>query len=356
MVCLFNREADLLTTAMPFNPEKEEDFLLNEYFIQWAMHPNEESDRFWKSWMEKNPNKTVLLKRAKETLQSFKPVEYHMDEAAGEQLLNNILLRNHQRTSRNIPNRRKSLLRPWAVAASLFFIVGLTSVWLYYNSQPLAPAAIPEQKWLTKTTVNGAKLTFKLPDGSLVRLNANSSITFPAEFADSLREVRLDGQAFFEVEKNPAAPFMVKTDLLQVEVLGTSFDVLAYRDGSEQRVALASGEVSVSSEDGLREVLHPLEMLSYSKEKKEMIKEVFDPKKVLGWKEGIIHFENTSFPEVFKTLERWYGVEISIHANIKFKGRFNGRFDNQSLENVLTGIAYSEGFQFRIDGSRVEIY
>src|SRR5690606_14644787 len=111
---------------MPFNPEKEEDFLLNEYFIQWAMHPNEESDRFWKSWMEKNPDKTVLLKRAKETLQSFKPVEYQMDEAAGEQLLNNILLRNQERTSRNIPNRRKSLLRPWAVAASLFFIVGLT--------------------------------------------------------------------------------------------------------------------------------------------------------------------------------------------------------------------------------------
>lgn len=341
---------------MPFNPEKEEDFLLNEYFIQWAMHPNEESDRFWKSWMEKNPDKTVLLKRAKETLQSFKPVEYQMDEAAGEQLLNNILLRNHQRTSRNIPNRRKSHLRPWAVAASLFFIVGVTAVWLYFNSQPSAPAAIQEQKWLTKATGNGMKLTFKLPDGSMVRLNANSSITFPEEFADSLREVRLDGQAFFEVEKNTDAPFLVKTDLLQVKVLGTSFDVLAYPDEPKQRVALATGEVSVYSEDGLQEVLHPLEMLSYSKEKKEMVKEVFDPMKVLGWKEGIIHFENTSFPEVLKTLERWYGVEISIRPSVKFKGRFNGRFDNQSLENVLRGIAYSEGFQFRIDGSRVEIY
>src|SRR5690606_29687693 len=113
---------------MPFNPEKEEDFLLNEYFIQWAMHPNEESDRFWKSWMEKNPDKTILLKRAKETLQSFKPVEYRMAEAASEQLLNNILLRNQKRTVKNSPSRRKSHLPTWAVAASLFFLISLTAV------------------------------------------------------------------------------------------------------------------------------------------------------------------------------------------------------------------------------------
>lgn len=356
MVRLFNREADLLTTAMPFNPGKEEDFLLNEYFIQWAMHPNEESDRFWKSWMEKNPEKTVLLKRAKETLQSFKPVEYRMAEAASEQLLNNILLRNHEETGKNILIRRKSNFPTWAVAASLFFFISLAALWMYFASPPLEPSTVPTQKWLTKATVNGTKLTFKLPDGSLVRLNANSSITFPEEFTDSLREVRLDGQAFFEVEKNPNAPFLVKTDLLNVEVLGTTFDVLAYPNESKQRVALATGEVSVYSEDGLREVLHPLEMLSYSKEKKEMVKEVFEPRKVLGWKEGIIHFENTSFPEVFKTLERWYGVELLIHPSIKFKGRFNGRFDNQSLENVLTGLAYSEGFRFQIDGNQVEIY
>lgn len=340
---------------MPFNPEKEEDFLSNEYFIQWALHPNKESDRFWKNWMEKNPDKTVLLKRAKETLQSFKPVEYQMDEAISEQLLNNILLRNQKGTGNHIP-RKKSNLATWAVAASLFLALGLTAVWMYFTSPSLEPSMVPAQKWITKSTVKGAKLTFKLPDGSLVRLNANSSITFPQEFTDSLREVRLDGQAFFEVEKNQDAPFLVKTGLLEVEVLGTSFDVLAYPDESKQRIALATGEVSVSSEDGLREILHPLEMLSYSKEKKEMVKEVFDPRKVLGWKEGIIHFESTSFQEVFKTLERWYGVEISVHPNTKFKGRFNGRFDNQSLENVLTGIAYSEGFQFQIDGNQVEIY
>src|SRR5690606_18098805 len=340
---------------MPFNPEKEEDFLLNEYFIQWAMHPNEESDRFWKNWMDKNPDKTSLLKRAKETLRSFKPVEYQMDDAASEQLLNNILLHNQKRTV-NPTSRKKSTLATWAVAASFFLAVGLTALWVYFSSPSREPSIIPAQKWITKSTINGTKLTFKLPDGSLVRLNANSSITFPENFTDSLREVRLDGQAFFEVEKNPAAPFLVKTDLLQVEVLGTSFDVLAYPDESKQRAALATGEVSVSSENGLREVRHPLEMLSYSKQQKEMVKQVFDPKKILGWKEGIIHFESGTFPEVFKTLERWYGVEISIHPSIKFNGRFNGRFDNQSLENVLMGIAYSEGFRFRIDESDVEIY
>lgn len=341
---------------MPFNPEKEEDFLLNEYFIQWAMHPNEESDRFWKHWMEKNPDKTILLKRAKETLQSFKPVEYQMDEAVGEQLLNNILLRNQRRDTKKTSNERNSAFGAFSAAAVLFFIIGLTAGLVYLLTPVTEPIVIPKQEWVSKSTESGAKLTFKLPDGSLVRLNANSSITFPKAFTDSLREVRVEGQAFFEVEKNPNAPFIVMTDEIQVKVLGTSFDVRAYATESKQRVALVSGEVSISSGDGLHEVLHPLEMISYSKDKKEMVKEIFDPEQVVGWKEGIIRFKNTDFPEVFGTLERWYGVDITIRPSQKFAGRFNGRFDNESLENVLTGMSFSEGFRFRIHGDQVEIY
>ena len=104
-----------------------------------------------------------------------------MDDAVSEQLLSNILLRNQKGTGNRIP-RKKSNLATWAVAASLFLALGLTAGWMYYASPSLEPSMIPAQKWITKSTVKGAKLTFKLPDGSLVRLNANSSITFPQEF------------------------------------------------------------------------------------------------------------------------------------------------------------------------------
>lgn len=341
---------------MPFNPEKEEDFLLNEYFIQWAMHPNEESDRFWKHWVEKNPDKTILLKRAKEILRSFKPVEYQMDEAVSEQLLNNILLRNQSGDTKETSRKRSRSIRAFSAAAVLFFIIGLTAGLMYLLTPATEPIVAPKQEWVSKSTEKGAKLTFKLPDGSLVRLNASSSITFPTTFTDSLREVRLEGQAFFEVEKNPSAPFVVTTDELQINVLGTSFDLKAYPNESVQTVALVSGEVSISSGDGLHEVLYPLEMISYSKDKKEMVKEIFDPEQVVGWKEGIIRFKNTDFPEVFGTLERWYGVDITIRPSQTFTGRFTGRFDNESLKNVLTGMSFSEGFHFRIQGDQVEIY
>ena len=85
-----------------------------------------------------------------------------------------------------------------------------------------------------------------------------------------------------------------------------------------------------------------------------MVKESFDPEQVMGWKDGIIRFKNTAFPEVFTILERWYGVEISI--NKTFTGGFNGRFDNESLENVLTGLSFSEDFRFKIDDNKVLIF
>lgn len=342
---------------MPFNPEKEEDFLTNEYFVQWALHPNKESDRFWTSWMAKNPNKILLLKRAKEILQSFKPVEHQMDEAAHEKILDNILLYNQQVTRKTTNFIRIENFRVPSVAAVWLMILGLTAGFLYWLlPHPDDTVVIPHQEWVSKSTSSGAKLTFKLPDGSLVRLNANSSITYPKIFSDSLREVSVEGQVFFEVEKQPSAPFLVQAGGLNIQVLGTSFDVRSYPGEAYQTVALVSGAVSISNSEGINERLQPFEMISYAKEEHEMTKAPFDPDNLLGWITGVIYFDNTPFTEVFKTLEQWYGVEISIRPGLSFSERYTGRYKNQNLEDVLTGIAFSEGFQFTIEGKHVEIF
>lgn len=199
-------------------------------------------------------------------------------------------------------------------------------------------------------------MTFYLPDGSLVKLNANSKIEFPSRFSDTLREVRLIGQAFFDVQRDEKVPFVVKAGDLNVKVLGTSFDVDSRPENLLQKVALLTGKVQVSSLEGGQEYLNPLQMISYSKEKQEMVKGMFDPEETTGWKDGIIKFNNTDFREVFKTLEEWYDVEITISEEANFKGGLNGRYENEVLDNVLAGLSYAEGFKYKIENKHVTIF
>ncbi|MBD8487800.1 FecR domain-containing protein [Echinicola sp. CAU 1574] len=345
---------------MQFNPSTEEDFLLNEHFVQWVMDPNEESNRYWAKWANENPDKTLMMRRSKEVILSLHLETFEMGETDNERILDS-LLKHHQQSKEGLGRRggfqvfMEFLLANRVAAVIAFFITFLGS--MTYLLQPSV-----EQKdskeiiWLSKSSKPGTKMSFHLPDGSLVKLNANSTIEFPEHFSDSTREVRLAGQAFFDVEHDEAVPFVVSAGDLKVKVLGTSFDVNSRPDRVDQKVALLNGRVEVITTDGIRESLSPMEMITYSKANKEMVKGNFDAEVVTGWKDGVIKFENTDFKEVFEILEGWYGVEIILSESVKFKGGLNGRYENEMLDNVLKGLAYTEGFEYRIDDKKVTIF
>ncbi|WP_200976005.1 FecR family protein [Echinicola sp. 20G] len=345
---------------MQFNPSTEEDFLLNEHFVQWVMDPNEESNRYWTKWAKENPDKTLMMRRSKEVFLSLHQETFEMGEPDNERILDS-LLKHHQQSKEGLGRRGgfqvfiDFLLSNRVAAVIVFFVAFLGS--MTYLLQPSA-----EQKdskeiiWLSKSSKPGTKMSFHLPDGSLVKLNANSTIEFPEHFSDSIREVRLVGQAFFDVEHDEAVPFIVSAGELKVKVLGTSFDVSSHPDREDQKVALVNGKVEVYTLEGIRERLSPMEMITYSKEKKEMIKGNFDLEAITGWKDGIIKFENMGFKDVFDVLEEWYDVEITVSESVKFKGGLNGRYENEMLDNVLQGLAYTEGFQYKIDNKKVTIF
>ena len=262
----------------------------------------------------------------------------------------------HQQNPETITVSNKSHQWGWnykiAAAVSLLIIAG----WLIYGisdfSSEIPQVAETNVNILEKVVNKGQKLKIHLPDGSIVWLNSESKLTYPDRFNDSMREVNLTGEAFFEVVRNENKPFIVKTGDLQTKVLGTSFNVKSYE--GKINVALVSGKVSVSDIDsGSNHLLNPGEAIQYNVENQEFTPGKFNLKKVAGWKDGILYFDNASYNEVIETLERWYGVDIITENFQNRPWKYSGEFRNEYLDIVLESISYSKGFDYKIDQNKV---
>lgn len=175
-------------------------------------------------------------------------------------------------------------------------------------------AELPKTKvaFNTVQTSTGGFTSFLLPDGSKVYLSSRSSLKFPVNFAEDSRQVTLSGEAYFEVQKRPNAPFQVITDKQVVEVLGTHFNIRVYPDESQQLTTLIEGKVKVTdakasgNEQGL--ILNPGEQAYLSNN--ELIKRKVETDVITGWKSNRFIYKNTNIYTVLKDIERWYGVEF----------------------------------------------
>jgi ferric-dicitrate binding protein FerR (iron transport regulator) len=135
---------------------------------------------------------------------------------------------------------------------------------------------------------------------------------------------------------------------------GTPYAIRSYPDDTVQHVAVVTGKVKVATLDGFSETLVPDEMTIYKNN--EMIrKSGFNHEAVLGWKDGVLQFNNTDFAGVTDQLAVWYGVDFIIDDDLIIEGRYTGVYRNESLENVLKGISFSSDFEFIIDDNIVRI-
>ena len=347
---------------MKYNDYSELDFLKDDFFIKWIINPDPETNDFWNRWMKNHPDKFRQLMKAKELINSLHLKEYYrIDEADYDQLFENIMLYQQKRIDREFllfsSNNNSHDLKKWLVAATVTFIFILSSVFVIYINQPVNESveeAVTEMT--TKVVPAGVKYTIKLEDGTLVKLNSGTRITYPEYFSDSSRIVHLNGEAFFEVKRDSTRPFIIKTKNFQTEVLGTSFNIKAYKKADEGRIAVVSGSVKIKDNYGNSQVLAPYEMGIIEDENESILKDHFDVKKEVGWKDGILLFEKATFQEIIGTLTLWYGVEFKVDSNVKISGVFSGEYRNEALEDVLNGIAFSSEFNFRIEDKSVFIY
>ena len=340
----------------------KEDFLVDPEFIGWVKHPNEQLDRYWSKWMAANPGQVGELKLAKEILLRVRYSEYPAPKKVRKDILQQLL----REPELQEPSEKATYKKPptfgWTavgqvsrIAAILLFSFGL-GWWLSPASEPIYSGSVAEEiPWIEKITQPGEKLQLTLGDGSRVWLNANSTLYFPEKFDSLERSVRLEGEAYFDIEKDSLRPFHVETNGLVTTVLGTTFNIDS-REGSAIAISLVSGAVKVTGKTKPDPVwLEPGEALHHNAVSGKQRIRIFDPKVVLGWKEGWIRFDQASLNQVLQTLENWYGVEFRVDGSTSVSWEFSGEYKEQTLEQVLQSMAYIQNFRFRIEEKIVHI-
>lgn len=259
-------------------------------------------------------------------------------------------------TENRKPAKEKTLplRRIYWVAASIALVVSSVLVW---DLPVLEPKLAYDPGMVEKSAGAGQNLTIRLPDGSQVKLNAESYLKYPEAFSDSLREVHLIGEAFFKVEKDQSRPFIIHTADIQTTVKGTSFNIEAYPNAHTIEVAVESGLVEVKDlgQDKSRFLISKNQAVVYDKHKKVLNTQVFSPD-MISWKDGVIVFDKASFEEIVDVLERWYGVDFNVLKKVDMGDGFVGRFENKSLNAVIESISYAGGFSFKIEKKVLTVY
>lgn len=245
-------------------------------------------------------------------------------------------------------------------------VIKLKNGELKYTKADDEPANTSAVAYNTLSTPKGGEYTIALPDGSHVWLNAASSITYPTLFDAKERKVQVTGEAYFEVAKLVTAddgkrvPFLVDikgrtgSNLGQVQVLGTHFNINAYDDESAMKTTLLEGKVKVVNRSSQEAILKPGEQVSISQSSQLSHPIPVQTEQVMAWKNGIFHFEKADIQTVMRQLSRWYDVEVVYKRNLdKDDPLFFEVSRHTNLSDVLKVLNLAGGAHYSIDNKKI---
>jgi len=333
---------------MKYEDYRVEDFIKDDFFVEWVNNPNSKSNEFWEKWMSSYPNQVSNILRAQQFITS---IEYDDFEPLREdeyiEMFENLLKKKSSITPKHTAKKTITFRLKVAASISILFLSFLAFLW--HTNQQDVLAASKQVVQFSKINPIGQKSLMTLPDGSKIKLNSGSSLTYNSDFGKKDRTVELKGEAFFDITKNPASPFIIRSGELLTKVLGTSFNIRSY-DGEEKiQVLVVRGEVSVSDDLGSSFILNPKDILEYNHYDKNVQKTTCtDIKNVIGWKDGILSFSNETFNEVALKIQKWYGVDIVVEDGFNVQGEYTGEYQNMSLEKVMDGISFASAFDYKI--------
>lgn len=263
----------------------------------------------------------------------------------------------HRRINRHKPSRSLSPYTRIARIAALFLLPLLGAASMYFLKPDREQVREPE---LTECFVPyGRQEHLVLPDGSEVWVNAGSMLIYGKTFDGPTRTVYLNGEANFEVAPDPAKPFIVRTAYLDIEALGTTFNVQAYPEADCCTATLERGKIRVDArQDGGRSfILCPDEQVVYTPATRYFVKQTVDASKNSRWKLGYLVFQGNTLDEMMRAIERRFGVQVSYHTDRFARRTFTIRFSpDESLPQILDVMADLVGFRYRIKGNSVYIH
>ncbi|MFQ5445872.1 MAG: FecR family protein [Saprospiraceae bacterium] len=213
-----------------------------------------------------------------------------------------------------------------AAAAAIFVF----AIFLFKNLMD----AVVEMETITAEA--GVQKSFLLSDGSSVSLNENTKLEYPNQFSGAERRVKLAGEAFFQVAKDAAHPFIVETSQVEVQVLGTSFNVREYPDEKVTEVFVKTGKVSVTLKtSGEQHILLPGEKLTFETAESKVVKTIDAPANSMAWKSGRLLFDEKPMAEILSAVERLHHVHFTFEDDQLSDCSFNITLDASGLKGVL---------------------
>ena len=315
----------------------ESDFISDPHFQDWVLNTNAGNDPFWKRFFESNPEKKKAGEAARNFLINIKFKEDFPDESSIERSLAKHLAAINKLENNKIINirTRYSLNRLLRIAAVFGGVLLMISALLVYNKKD-TPVSVKTEYGNIKSVI--------LPDSSLVVLNANSTIKFSDKWGkNNNREVWLQGEAFFNIRHTNRdaddikkhEQFIVHTEHLNVEVLGTSFDIRQRRGKTE--VVLETGKIKVSfKEKTMKEILlKPGDMLAYDPSVNKVAREMISAENFSAWKEKKLLLNDPTAAEIVEYLEDNFGKDIILENAELGKRKIEGPILLTNLDDAL---------------------
>jgi transmembrane sensor len=324
---------------MPNSAFTVEDFCKDPTFIRWVLTPTDESDRFWQTFMADHPHKAPDIQLAIDYIKTmrFREIDPSPEDLARlkhriwQDIENPGHHTYHPADFRpNAPARNKAWYRQphWVAAAAIVLIVSMGIGWWAYDSN----------SGLTYQTAYGKIQEIKLADGSLVTLNANSSLKVADNLGDrAIREVWLRGEAYFDIAKRKGAKFIVHTPEAQVEVLGTEFNVNTRRE--QTNVVLQEGKVQLTTENQSAVVMKPGDMAIVSPKNRHIQLKRVQPAQYDAWKESYLILDGQSLPEIVSSLEDLFGLTIQLQDDQLLTKKLTGKLRTEVAGDCIENLA-----------------
>jgi transmembrane sensor len=352
------------------------DFVMDEDFIRWVYDRRPEDERFWQQWLERHPDKQLVVAEARRILESLHIPETPVSEALLEQetgrLLQTIRITEQEPPAHS--SRRRIPKWIYAAAAVLLPLIAFLIYSIYQPQQQAAPAfsyaSVTASRQLHEQANAGAHpLTLTLPDGSSVELSPNSRIAYAGNFdTTAARDVYLSGEAFFQVAADPNRPFRVFANNIVTKVLGTSFRVRSFDSDTTIAVTVRTGKVSVYAQalSGGREtaaerpsevILMPNQQLVYEKAAQTFQKLLLEAPQLIDpdTREEQMIYEEKPLAAVFEALSKAYDIHIVYDEELLKHCTVTADLRNEPFYHKLDLICRAVGARYEIIEGQVVI-
>lgn len=305
---------------------------------------NEEERGQLKDWINKSDQNQTLF----DSLKEEKNIANSIEEF--DSIQKDIAWKRYNERIKTLSLQK--LMSRWRIAAVFFFVMGCTGLLAYLANNKVEPEAL--ESFTTVSTNNGQSSKILLPDSSLVWINSGTKLSYNTNFAEKRREIRLIGQAFFQIAKNEQVPLTVICKDIEVKVLGTRFDVSSYPEDKSINIVLESGSIELqkSKDHSLIHTIQPGEKAEFDINKRELSINKVDCNFYTSWKDGILIFKDQPMRNVLEKLERWYNIDIEVKNEKVNQLIFNATIINESIEEIFDLMKFTCAINYSIIPSR----